>query len=62
MARNRHDAKSLVATDAQRGLNERAELILVGLTSLLGLLWAIVLVTRFHAPLSGVGQSLWLLR
>jgi hypothetical protein len=62
MARNRHDAKALTANGVRRGLHEHAELILLSLTSVLGLLWAIVLVTRFHAPLSGFGQSLWLMR
>ncbi|MCJ2082192.1 hypothetical protein [Methylobacterium sp. J-090] len=62
MARNPHDAKPPTATGARRGAHEFGEVILLGLTSVLGLLWAIVLVTHFHAPLSGFGQSLWLMR
>jgi len=62
MARNRHDAKTLTANGVRRGLHERAELLLLGLTSTLGLLWAIVLVTRFDESLSGFGQSFWLMR
>ncbi len=62
MARNPHDMKALTATGTRRGAHEFGEAILVGLTSVLALLWAIVLVTHFHAPLSGFGQSLWLMR
>jgi hypothetical protein len=43
-------------------LRDSGEVILVALTTLLGMLWAIVLVTHFHEPLSGIGQSLWLTR
>ncbi|GJD30086.1 hypothetical protein PMNALOAF_1330 [Methylobacterium adhaesivum] len=62
MARNGHETSPLTARNARNRLHERAEIILLGLTSVLGLLWAIVLVTRFHVPLSGFGQSLWLMR
>lgn len=43
-------------------LRESGEIILLTLTMILGLLWAIVLVTHFHGPLSSFGQSLWLMR
>ncbi|MGU3359343.1 hypothetical protein ACLBWX_03310 [Methylobacterium sp. M6A4_1b] len=43
-------------------LRDSGEVILVALTTLLGMLWAIVLVTHFNGTLSGVGQSLWLTR
>lgn len=41
---------------------ESGEVILLTLATILGLLWAIVLVTHFHGPLSSFGQSLWLMR
>ena len=62
MARTRHDAKAPTTNGVRRGAHEYGEVILLSLTSVLGLLWAIVLVTHFHAPLSGFGQSLWLMR
>jgi len=61
MARTQHDAKALTTNGARRGAHEYGEVILLSLTSVLALLWAIVLVTHFHAPLSGFGQSLWLM-
>ena len=38
------------------------EVILLSLATVLCTLWAIVLVTHFHGPLSSFGQSLWLMR
>ncbi|NEU13750.1 hypothetical protein G3T14_16655 [Methylobacterium sp. BTF04] len=46
----------------RRRAKDFGEVILLGLTTLLGVLWSIVLVTHFHGPLSGFGQSLWLMR
>ncbi|GJD75712.1 hypothetical protein [Methylobacterium goesingense] len=41
---------------------ESGEVIVLSLATVLGTLWAIVLVTHFHDPLSSFGQSLWLMR
>lgn len=46
----------------RRSIQDFGEVILLGLVTLLGLLWSIVLVTHFHRTLSGFGQSLWLMR
>ncbi|KQU35228.1 hypothetical protein ASG63_00910 [Methylobacterium sp. Leaf94] len=62
MAQQRTETPSPKGAHRFLRLRESGEVILVALTTILGLLWAIVLVTHFHEPLSGIGQSLWLTR
>jgi hypothetical protein len=62
MARQRIETQSPRAAQRFLRLRDSGEVILVALTTILGMLWAIVLVTHFHEGLSGVGQSLWLTR
>ena len=58
----RPESRSEGAEGRRAGIGDAGGILLLMLTTLLGLLWAIVLVTHFHAPLSSVGQSLWLTR
>ncbi|KQP94344.1 MULTISPECIES: hypothetical protein [unclassified Methylobacterium] len=66
MANRAHDpvSPSMSSSVARRflRLHESGEVILLGLTTLLGTLWAIVLVTHFHEPMSRFGQALWVMR
>jgi hypothetical protein len=58
----RSELRSEAAASPIRRVRDSGEVILLTLVSVLGLLWAIVLVTHFHGPLSSFGQSLWLTR
>jgi hypothetical protein len=58
---NRNVARD-VAVAPRKRLSDSGEVILLTLVNVLGVLWAIVLVTHFHGVLSSVGQSLWLTR
>lgn len=62
MIDHRPKARSEVANTRRGGVRDAGGVILMMLTTILALLWAIVLVTHFHGTLSGVGQSLWLTR
>ncbi|MCJ2035314.1 hypothetical protein [Methylobacterium sp. J-068] len=62
MTDRRSEARRDAAIGKPRDLRGSGEVILLTLATLLGLLWAIVLVTHFHGHLSQVGQSLWLTR
>ena len=62
MIERRSKTPSEIADIRRGGIREAGGVVLLTLTTLLGLLWAIVLVTHFHGTLSGVGQSLWLTR
>jgi hypothetical protein len=62
MARQRGETQSPRAAHRFLRLRDSGEVILVALSTILGMLWAIVLVTHFHASLSGIGQSFWLTR
>lgn len=62
MIDRRREARSEVADIRRGGVREAGGVILLTLSTILALLWAIVLVTHFHGTLSGVGQSLWLTR
>ncbi|KQP31721.1 hypothetical protein ASF49_09780 [Methylobacterium sp. Leaf104] len=62
MAEPRSETRSPAPAGRFPRLRDSGEVILVALSTLLGMLWAIVLVTHFNGTLSSVGQWLWLTR